>query len=82
MPTLSLKVVEKWSKSPIPDTLLYVNDKYMDKTDERGELSIEMTTGSAKIEAKKVGYEDHVQALVLAANTALNITLTPIVGAL
>ena len=82
MPTLLIKVTEKWSKSPIPEALVYVNGKYVDKTNEKGELSIEMTTGSAKVEAKKVGFDDYVQSLVLAANVVINIIMTPVVRAL
>ena len=82
MPTLSIKCIEKWSKSPIPEAMVYVNEKYVDKTNEKGELSIEMTTGSAKIEAKREGYEDYVQSLVLAASIVTTVIMTPIVRAL
>ena len=82
MVTLSIKAIEKWSKTPIPEALVYVNDKYVDKTDDKGELSIDMTMGSAKIEARKAGFEDYVQSLVLAANVVINVIMTPEVRAL
>jgi len=82
MVTISGKVLEKWTKKPIKDAVVYINDQETTKTNEKGEFSVEMTTGSAKVGIKKDGYEDSVQALSIVANTALNITLTPEVRAL
>ena len=82
MVTISGKVLEKWTKKPIKDAVVYINGQELAKTNEEGEFSVEMTTGSAKVEVKREGYEDSVQALSLVANMALNITLKPIVRAL
>jgi len=89
MPTLNVRVMEKWSGRPVPNAKITLNGvqvmSYGDVpliSDNVGETSMELTTGSAKVCAVARDYETACQTLNVVANTSINIIMTPIVRAL
>jgi hypothetical protein len=82
MPILRLKVLEKWSKLPINEAEVFLNNILIGKTDEKGDFTIELTAGSAIIEVKEFNHEPHKQTLNITSNVLLNISMTPWVIAL
>lgn len=81
MPVLEGKVIEKWSKRPVPLATIRIGGQEF-LADYEGNFSIDIPKGTVQIVAVKEGFEDSVFSLSLIANTTVTVQMTPMFRAL
>lgn len=82
MPRISGYVIEKWSKSAVPNAEIKINDTLMTKSDEKGWFTFEIGTGTYELTVSKVMYEDSKQTITFIGESTINIIIKPVMRAL
>ena len=80
MPTIELKVTEKWTKRPIPNLVVTVNGEYLARTDREGWVVLTLPIGTYMlcVEDGEVNYKKNCQTVNLISDMVINISMVPI----
>lgn len=81
MPTLSGRVIEKWSGVPVSSAVVNVDGAQV-LTDANGQFSVTTSSANVILQVMHVGYETLRESLTLSGDTNIYVDLTPTARAL
>jgi len=83
MAIIEATVLEKWTKNPINNAVVWINDIETTKTNREGRFAINLARGTYNLCVTKHNYEDNCQTVRVVGNTEIKtIWLTPLFYAL